>query len=134
MTKAKIAARRKEASSVIKKWKPRLFLHEWYIDLHYPKEDIDSGVVNSVVMADVETNPVYMTALIRVFPSWMNDSCSKKRELALVHELAHCLTDSLYNCGLNLLNGTLVLADELNSEREQLTQRIANIAFKDEWD
>lgn len=133
MTKTKIAARRKEAGSIIAKWRPRLFLHEWYLDLHYPKEDIDSDRPNTSVIAEIDTDPVYLTALIRIYPAWMNTEDPKKREWQLVHELVHCLTDSLYNCGLNLLNGTLVLSSDLNSEREQLTQRVTNIAFKGEW-
>lgn len=112
-------------------WRPRLFLGEWFIDLKYAHEDQDMQAGGRPA-ADCWSDPVYMQATITVYPCFWN-STPDRREHILVHELAHCLTQSTWNCMKALHMGELITPEMMKCENEQLTQRITNIAFQQEW-
>jgi hypothetical protein len=116
---------RKWTRKIVEKWRPRLFLGEWFIDLNYQKEDIDS---DSRPMATCKADPVYMQATIKIYPCFWDHS-EYERAHALVHEMIHCHTQSVWNCMLSLHQGELIVPDQMRCEIEQLTQRISNIAF-----
>ncbi len=63
----------------------------------------------------------YTDTLIK---EWKSDKDAAKN--VLVHEVAHALTDPLYNAGLN----RFLVRDQLEDEREKLTDHIANIVLK----
>lgn len=124
---------REEVRGYIEKWRTKLFLHEWYFDVSYPDSGHQNENDGSTLLASIAVNQTYSQAHINVFPSWISESNKKKREEVIVHELCHCLTESVYSKAFDLLNGKLVLGADLNEEREKLTQKISTIAFRDEW-
>lgn len=122
---------RKEVTKIVEKWRRRLFLHEWFVDVSYAKEDIRCDGPGEVV-ASIESDPVYKNAEITIYPAWFTRS-PKRRELALVHELCHCHTQAVANNMHNMRNGTQVFDHDIRDHIEELTQRMALIAFRDEW-
>ena len=116
----------------IKKWRLRLFLGEWYIDLIYKKEPNENNHPGFTITATCDADPVYMRAFVSIYPEFFRLS-KKQMEETIVHELSHCHTQSVWNCMKCLHQGELITPDQMRSEIEQLTQRITNIAFQDEW-
>lgn len=55
---------------------------------------------------------------------WNEDKDSAKN--ILTHEVSHALTDPLYNAGINRFSSR----DQLEDEREKLTDHISNIVLK----
>lgn len=114
----------KEVARLIKKWKPRMFLQEWMIEVKFAEQDKDGYI------AEISPCPVYLRASMTVYP------CFKKlppeeRENAIIHELAHCHTQELFNLVERLGGGQLVPKDMATEALERLTQRVANIAQLD---
>ena len=109
----------------VNKWRPRLFLGEWFFHLRYSNEDVEPA-------AEISVNVPYMDAEIIIHPKfWSRDL--KDQEHAIVHEMCHCHTEPSYASHVNMLNFKVVTLDYVELIREQLTQRIANIAFQQEW-
>lgn len=133
MSKAPSDKSRKEVSRYIDKWRSRLFLHEWFIDVDYPKEDLvlDDGRSGDV-LAEVDPDPVYKNARIKIYPAWFRKE-RKVREFAVVHELCHCHTQEMRGIAGSLKNGVLYHDHQIADANESLTQRVALIAFRDEW-
>jgi hypothetical protein len=119
-------SRRAWVKKMIGRWRSRLFLGEWFIDIEYHDD------INSKAAAQCDADPVYMTAKIRIYPCFWYSS-RLDREMILVHELCHCITQSAWNCMASLLDGQLVTKNQQQCELERLTQRITNIAFQQKW-
>jgi len=115
---------KKEVERYIKKWKPRLNLHEWDIKITY-KEGVDDTFAQTTVQSD------YLRAEIEIFREHWNRSI-EEREKTIVHELSHCIADEMFNSFWNLLaNGKHVTKSNLYDILERLVQRIRNISMKD---
>lgn len=124
-------AQRAWCKKVISKWRGRLFLGEWHIDLAYAKDDRDMQTGGRPA-ADCWACPVYLQATITIYPCFWN-APADRREHMLVHEMVHCQTQSVWNCMRSLHQGELITPDQMRTEIEQLTQRITNIAYQQEW-
>jgi hypothetical protein len=120
-----------EVRRYIEKWRPRLFLGEWFIELLFPEEDLGSENGYST-LANVCADPTYLNAKIQVFPAFFA-APKDVREHAIVHELCHCLTQEAWDTAGRMRDGGLVNESELTKVVERLTQRIANVAFKNEF-
>jgi hypothetical protein len=123
---------RKEIQRLIDKWRPRLFLSEWYFNLEYPTENC-SNKEGYNTLADISPDVVYLNALIRVYPAFFKKS-KQAQEEAIVHELCHCITQYLWDTALRLRNGYNVHEMAIQDEVERATQRIANVALKNFWE
>lgn len=117
----------------IAKWRTRLFLDKWYIDVDYMVNERDPSLKPGFIAhLDINVTEEYFTAHIRVYPAfWELDE--KRQEYSVVHELCHCLTEAAFDCVENLLDGKLVTLHEARTENERLTETIAAIVFKGEW-
>jgi hypothetical protein len=122
---------RKEVDKILAKWRPRLFLGEWSIDVQFPEEGPDGGVGYDIV-AECYPDPVYMIATIKVHKAWFKHP-PKAREFAIAHELVHCHTQELWNIADRQANGYAIPRQMVTEAVERLTQRITNIAFDREW-
>lgn len=125
-------AQRKRAKKWVQKWRHRMFLGEWFLDIAYAKYSSEHSTDNYKVNAICAADPVYMRALITLYPEFW-DLTKVDQESCIAHELAHCHTQSVWNCMKALHQGELVTPDQMRCEIEQLTQRITNIAFQQEW-
>lgn len=116
----------------VNQWRPKLFLGEWFIDLTYPIEDkeIQRG---GRPAAECWADPIYKHATITVYLCFWN-APADRREHMLVHELAHLQTQAVWNVMIGMMNGRIYSPEACAEEIEKLTQRIANIAFQQEWD
>lgn len=109
----------------IDKWRPRLHLGEWFIDVVYTSESSNSS-------AEISPDPVYLRAVLQIHSGFWNAPI-KYQEMILVHELCHCISEETYILHMELLNDRFVTKKSIEDARERLTQRIANVAFRDEW-
>ena len=96
-------------------------LDEWDIDLVVSDED-SSG---NEAIGLCTSNPPYLYAKITVFKQAYvapNDIDETIR-----HELAHCLTEPLYRYCCNLRNGVMRSPQDIEDQRELLTERISRL-------
>lgn len=114
----------KEVARLLKKWKSRMFLQEWMIEVKFAKEDKENFI------AEIAPCPVYLKASITIYPCFKKLSAEEK-ENAIIHELAHCHTQELFNVVERQGSGQMVPKDLAVEALERLTQRIANIAQLD---
>jgi hypothetical protein len=119
--------RSKRAVQLIEKWRPRLFLCEWQIDVCYPKNDVEASGPGEC-LADVTVNTVYLNALINVYPAWFRKRAAAQ-EHAIVHELCHLITQEVSDLMRSQHNGVVVHSHTRQEAIERLTQRMANAAF-----
>jgi hypothetical protein len=124
--------RNKEVSKLIEKWRPKLFLGEWFITVNYAREDLPRDEQGST-LAEVSADPVYMNAAILIYPEWFRRD-KGDREHAIVHELCHLVTEELYGHVRALREGSLITEKHSSESLERLTQRIANIAYRPIWE
>lgn len=117
---------KKRVENWIEKWRPRLYLQEWYFNIEYMSGSLDSDdyIINATIMAC----PTYLKAKIRIYPDfWSIDK--DRQERIIVHELSHCLTQELWNVTDDLHMGKLVSQDTIKQIAERLTQRISTAVF-----
>jgi len=122
---------RKEVQRLINKWRPRLFLGEWYINLEYPTEDCSHKDGYNTI-ADINTDTVYLNAKIRIYPAFFRKE-KRVQEETIVHELCHIHTQELWDTALRLKNGYNVHEMAIQDSVEKTTQRVANIALNSKW-
>lgn len=120
---------RKRVEKFVNKWKPRLFLHEWYITIAHPRED-DPNVEGAT--ANIRVNPVYLSAHINIFPRFWCGTL-KEQEETIVHELCHCVTQEAWDLARAQREGQAFSSDQIRNVIERLTQRMTNVAFQNEW-
>lgn len=105
-------------------WQRKLYLNEWDLVVNFsPNDHSDDDVI-----ATITVDHVYLSARIHVRPSFFKES-RVKQELALVHELCHIISEHSRLIASNLRNGVMHHDHEINDINEQLTQRIAMIAY-----
>lgn len=112
---------RKRVLALIEKYKKRLCLEIWDFSLELSGQDDDGhhGV------ASIDVNYVYKTGHIVIY------KCAFKKpnelEHIIKHELCHCLTEPLYVYCHEFLNGKFRTHDDINEQREILTEWIAKL-------
>ena len=107
---------------LVEKWKKKLYLQEWEVLIVFKDEYKDN------VAAENHVRVPYMFSKIIIFKSFWNDP-KKVQEKIIIHELCHCITERAYDAFLELVNYKIVTMVDIESIREQLTQKITNIAF-----
>ncbi len=111
---------------ILKKWRDRLLLNEWYFDVLYKEQDIiDVGYTTNT---DITACPVYLKATIRIYPIYFTQS-RDEQEKALIHELVHCLTQEVWDTTTRIQNGYFVSKGDVRDQCERLTQRITNAVY-----
>jgi len=103
--------------SIIKKYQPILLLNRNTFEIKYP-------VSNNEAVAECESNYPYLNVTIRIgdkLIKMLNDG--EDVEPYIVHELCHVITDPLYYKAIY----RYTTKDEINDERELLTDYICNI-------
>ena len=118
---------RKWVQDILVEWKGRLFLHEWYIDVCYMSEDIDSDD-NYTTNASISACPTYLKANIRIYPLFW-EATEDKQIRCLVHELCHCLTQEIWDTIGHMQDGHFVNSNTSRNQIERLTQRISTAVF-----
>lgn len=116
----------KEASDNAATWTPRLLLHEWR--LAFSTVDKDQDNEDGETLMDCSPDPVYLMAKIRIFPAYARKD-KAMRELALVHELCHLITQEARDLINRSRMENNVTAAETRATIERLTQRLANVAL-----
>lgn len=127
MAKHPTVTDKKFVKETIDKWRKRMFLAEWFIDVSYSDES------NPGCSAENSVNIDYLRSTITIHPNFW-DAPRDWQEHALVHELAHIISEPMYKLHIDSLNFKVVTPDHIETLREQLTQRIANMVFQQEWD
>lgn len=112
---------KKEIRKYIEKWRGKLFLHEWGFDIIY-SDDVDEAA------AMVRMNGQYKEAGIYIYEKFWKLS-KEKREFSLVHELCHCVVQPLIELICQGQNGQLISQREIDWNKEQVTQHVANSIF-----
>ena len=124
-------AQRAEVQKLIERWRPRLYLNEWHVDIVYMKDSAKpdpSSVGGGQTLAAIQPDPVYLQARIEIYPEFWAEP-PWQREKALVHELAHCLTQELFDLVRALWRDETVSQRDARERLERLTQRITHIAI-----
>ena len=122
MATKKQATRKRKIDRLISKWKKKLNLQEWNIIATYSGIDKDNCAAEIRILSD------YFFGDIIVHNCYFNNTPHAQEEI-IVHELCHCITEKAYIAHVSMLNYKVVTVDHINMIREQLTQRIATIAF-----
>lgn len=115
----------KYVDDLIKKWVPRLYLHEWDIKIQIKSEPCEGYPYR---IADCSSSEIYFNAIIRIFPKFWKET-STEQENDIVHELCHCHTEEIDQIAQDLLSGYLRTKSQMHDANERLTQRMANIAL-----
>ena len=89
MAKKPTKADRQFVKDSIDKWRKRMFLCEWFIDVHYATEDEPDCSAENHVKSD------YLRSEITIYPNFW-EAPRDWQEHCLVHELAHILTEPMY--------------------------------------
>lgn len=120
--------KKSQAGKIVDRWRPRLLLNEWFIDLIYPEDACvdDGGGYNA--LAEIDVNTVYLKAQIKVFPAWFK-APADVREFAIVHELCHIITWTAKDAMNSMLNGVMISNREQHDMIETMTQRVTNAVF-----
>ncbi len=114
-------------TEAVYKWRHKLFLTEWNIDVVQSKEEDTSPPGGTYTLADVHVIYPYKKATITIYPQfWHKDDETK--EQALVHELCHCHTQDVWDVINSQHNGCLYPPHVVTDIIETLTQRMAIIA------
>lgn len=124
--------RKKHASrvaNILTDWKYKLFITHWMIDFSFMnKSNPDDEGDSDVVLADIQPNSVYQHAMIRIFPAWFEET-EQRQEIALIHELCHCLVQDLADIMDKQAKG-MMIPDHLRDESvERLTEAITRVAY-----
>lgn len=118
-------ARKQKIDRLICKWKKKLNLREWDFKVVFINEYKNDAIS---VVAECHVNVEYLFAKIVIFKAYWENTI-KEQERTIVHELCHCISEPAYDAHLEMCNYKIVTRVNIESIREQLTQRITNIAF-----
>jgi len=110
-----------DLDKIIKKYSTKLNLSDWDITLILSKE-IDDGKGN---IGTCRSSHTYKWAIITIYKDAFRPI--ENIEEIICHELCHCLTDPLYVYCMELLNGKLRTPQDIEDQREILTEWIAKV-------
>lgn len=116
---------------ILEIYKPYFYLNEYVMEV---KEcEYDEHVGGRATMAMISIDPIYLNFSVSLYPRLkaMFDA-GKRQDVAevLCHEMSHILTEPLYLCSIDLLQGKLRTEDYIEELRERQTQRICNVIFR----
>lgn len=118
---SKLRNQKRVVETLLRHYQKLLKLDHWTIDLVISKDENDGNGAAAICNPQWQ----YESAVITVF------QCSFKPPNDIhdfiKHELAHCITQPLYESGMDLLSGKLVTHRELQDQREIMTERISKL-------
>ena len=112
---------RERVGKWVKKWRPKLYLNDWHFNVSYPKDE--TGPYATIIV-----NENYFEGDIEIYPSFWSLKI-QEQEKDIVHELCHVITHPSKGAAIDLLNGKLVTEQQIKLINEQLTEKIAILAF-----
>lgn len=115
-----------EAARLIKQGQPIMGLQEWDIKAQAAPTDMQGAQNEGTLMASTCADPVYLNAKITIYPAWWAQD-SQKRKSDIFHELAHCLTQEVWDALANQRGNRFYGHQDQREIIERLTTRIANI-------
>lgn len=121
---------RRELCRILDKWRPRLFLHDWFIDFRYLESPQTSEVFETI--ATCTPNHVYRRAQITVYSAWFKHPV-KEREAMIVHELCHLVVEEAAQLAKDCRDGKNHHPHAVVDTFEKLVVNLTNIVFKNEW-
>lgn len=106
---------------IIKKYQKKLLLESWDFNVILSKDSVSE----SNAAAEVYCSPVYRFATITIY----KDAFKKPNNInnIICHEMCHCLTEKLYTFCYDFLNSKFHSHNDIEDEREFLTEWIAKI-------
>lgn len=112
----------KWAMEILKKYHDILLLQNHLLSLKFDPKMEDAWATHSFNYPYKETRVNYSKGL---YEMWEKKEYDEVKSV-LIHEVCHTLTDPLYGKATN----RYVTKDEINDEREALTDHLANIIIK----
>jgi hypothetical protein len=128
MTKRKPPKGHAQVGKWLAKWRPRLLLNEWHIEVVYPDSAPDSGRDGYSVLAQNSVNVAYLHMVISIYPEFFA-STKDAQEATIVHELAHAIVQPAWDMVRALHAGVSCPPHIQVDTMETLTQRVANVAL-----
>lgn len=113
-------------SDLVKKWQGLMYLSQWKITVEVDEERRESADENSAVLAAIDPDSTYKTAILFLFKDWFEVD-KYQQEGAIIHELAHCIVQPYRNALEQAMGGTLVTPQAQNEINETITSHIANV-------
>lgn len=110
-----------EVRKYLKKWQPKLFLHQWQFDISYHDDQEHNG-------AKINMQAEYKAALIEIHMDFFNFT-KEKREEVILHELCHCIIQPIITLACSAADGFGVSQREIDWHKESVTQNIATALF-----
>lgn len=113
--------------TLIDKWQPLLFLHEWRLSRAYSKWAADEPDCPAEITADC----TYKRATLTFYPSFFGDREADNLEHIIVHELCHCVTMIMKEPAYQaLVKEKHVMWHAFKEADERCTQQMTNIIFE----
>jgi len=112
-----------EVQRNVKKWKRILYLQDWHFTFTFLHENEDEYAAKIVM------NQSYRFATIVINPRFWDEKDKSIREMAVCHELCHCIVKPVAQMAEDAANGHGVSQRELMHWVEYVTQHITNVAF-----
>lgn len=113
--------------NIVRKYRYTMYITEYQIDILWIlDEKKPTASEDWDIAASIDISPIYQTAQIKIYKTLWDRWQDKEYdtvENAVVHELCHILTESLYYTAINRFS----TSDDVHNEREYLTERIAKI-------
>jgi len=117
------------ANPIIKEYQDILLLQDHLVSINLnDRFEFEEGYTSAdffectIIYPYKEISIKYGKRVLNFYTEGQLDSLKQ----AILHELIHCLTEPLYSVGVD----RYATADWLNSERERLTDHIANVLHK----
>lgn len=115
-------AQKKEISGYIRKWRAILYLEDWYFETTYLHNQ------ESEAAAAIKMQTEYKRATTIIEPKFWKEP-KEAREMIIVHELCHCITEPLVRLAVDAGNGHAVSGREIDHWKESVTQHITNAIY-----
>lgn len=122
---------RKEVCRIIEKWRRLLFLNAWTFNVTWPDADCTHSehgqTIDKIASSDID--PIYLRSEIRIYPLWKTRD-KEDREKDIVHEMAHCLTETITRELELVVGGQATSNRRIKEINENMTEHIASIIFQ----
>lgn len=114
-----------EVMKFINIMQPKLFLHDWKIEVLIIEKPHHKG---DHIAADVAPDPIYKHATIRVFPShWESDQDDRMHNL--LHEMVHLIIEPLNHLIYCARNGEAITPQDQERTLERTVQHVTDSLF-----
>ena len=112
---------KKRVSELINKYQKRLLLDSWEFSFEVASQHDDG----ENAAATIAINHIYKTGHITVYRVAFERP--NNIESIIAHEMCHCLTEPLYIYCHEFLNGKFRTSQDINEQRELLTEWISRL-------